>query len=373
MRKCAACAVFALLVGTATPTWAAPEYNIIDLGVLDPGDFGSQGFRVSANGYATGRTLGVSNQAFSWSQSGGTVGLPNLATHAYSAGNGVNNAGTVVGTASTTAFGSSPLPVIWQGGSVSQLPLPTGQTFGRANDVNSFEMAVGSVGSGISEYGVIYSGGGASIITTATGTGAFVRTAFSINDAGRVVGFGVDPSNAARNVGFVYDSATDTAFEVGALPGLNGALAFDVSEAGHVVGSSMLNQGSGLPFIWTDALGIDEIPLPAGTSQGSARGVNSAGWAVGTASSAYAIPFLYDGVMTYALADLLPAGSGWDLATNTSSSAMGISDDGVIVGTGVHNGDVRAYAMIPVPEPGAAVGLALLLPAVLRRRSRGAS
>ena len=33
---------------------------------------------------------------------------------------------------------------------------------------------------------------------------------------------------------------------------------------------------------------------------------------------------------------------------NTSSSALGINDDGVIVGTGVHNGETRAYAMVPV-------------------------
>jgi hypothetical protein len=33
---------------------------------------------------------------------------------------------------------------------------------------------------------------------------------------------------------------------------------------------------------------------------------------------------------------------------NTSSSALGISDGGVIVGTGVLNGQVHAYAMVPV-------------------------
>jgi hypothetical protein len=33
---------------------------------------------------------------------------------------------------------------------------------------------------------------------------------------------------------------------------------------------------------------------------------------------------------------------------NTSSSALGISDAGVIVGTGVFNGQTHAYAMVPV-------------------------
>ena len=80
--------------------------------------------------------------------------------------------------------------------------------------------------------------------------------------------------------------------------------------------------------------------------------MNSAGWVVGNDSSAFSIPFLYDGTNTYRLADLIPPNSGWDLSMNTSSSADGISDDGVIVGTGVHNSETHAYAMVPVaPSP----------------------
>ena len=93
---------------------------------------------------------------------------------------------------------------------------------------------------------MIYSGDSATIITQTTSNGSFFVTAFGINDSGRVVGQGIDPNNAARNVGIVYDIGQNMAFEVGALPGLNGALAFGVSNTGYVVGSSMLNQGSGL-------------------------------------------------------------------------------------------------------------------------------
>ena len=118
------------------------------------------------------------------------------------------------------------------------------------------------------------------------------------------------------------------------------------------------------------------IPLATGTTEGSARAVNSSGWVVGQDSSAFSIPFLWDRTTTYRLADLLPAGSGWDLDMNTSSSAEGISDDGVIVGTGVHNGETHAYAMVPVkatptpsptpsPTPGPATHFEVIAPPVV--------
>jgi hypothetical protein len=54
----------------------------------------------------------------------------------------------------------------------------------------------------------------------------FFVTTFGINDSGCIVAQGIDPNNAARNVGIVYDIGDSMAFEVGALPGFNGALAF---------------------------------------------------------------------------------------------------------------------------------------------------
>jgi hypothetical protein len=329
-----------------------PQYQIFDIGVVQVGDDASQGFGVSPGGIAVGRSLNnAGSEAFSWTLNGGIVGLPNLPGRSYCVSNSANDSGIIVGTGATTAFGSGRLPVIWQNGAVSQLPLPVGETLGDTNSVNASNVAVGSVDAGTNQRGAIYSGGSATIITQTTATGCFFVTAFGVNDSGRVVGQGIDPNNAARNVGIVYDIGQNMAFEVGALPGMNGALAFGVSNTGYVIGSSMLNQGSGLPFIWSDQGGIVAIPLATGTSQGSARAVNSAGWVVGDDSSAFSIPFLYDGTTTYRLADLIPPNSGWDLSMNTSSSALGISDDGVIVGTGVHNGDTHAYAMIPMAMP----------------------
>jgi hypothetical protein len=350
--------IFALSCFVGASVFAGtPQYQIYDIGVVQISDSASQGFGVSPGGVAVGRSFRSGGaQALSWTLGGGLVGLPNLAGRNYCVSNSANDSGIVVGTGATTAFGSGRLPVVWQNGVVSQLPLPPGQTLGDANHVNSSGVAAGSVNAGSLQRGTIYNSGSASIITQTTPGGSYFLTAFGINDSGRVVGQGIDPNNAARNVGIVYDIGNSMAFEVGALSGMNGALAFGVSNAGHVVGSSMLNQGSGMPFIWSNANGILPIPLAPGTSEGTARAVNSAGWAVGNDSSAFSIPFLFDGTTTYRLADLIPAGSGWDLSMNTSSSALGISDTGIIVGTGVHNGATHAYAMIPVgPTPTGAV------------------
>lgn len=350
---------------------AQPQYQIIDIGLVQSGDTGSQGLRVSTGGVAVGRSLrSNAAQAFSWTQGGGLVGLPNLAGRAFAVANGANDSGIVVGTGATTAFGSNPLPLMWQNGVVSQLALPAGQTVGGANDVNGSGLVVGSVNSGSLQRGAIYQGGTGTVISGTTSNGSFFLTAFGVNDAGLIVGQGIDPGNAAVNVGIVHNLANGTTFAVGALPGHNGALAFDVSNAGHVVGSSMLNQGAGLPFIWTAGSGMTAIPLPVGTSQATARGVNSTGWAVGNASSAFSIPFLFDGVQTYRIGDLIVNGGGWDLLTNTSSSALGISDNGIIVGTGVLNGVPHAYALVPVPEPATLAALGLGIATLLRRRTR---
>jgi hypothetical protein len=326
-----------------------PQYQIVDIGIVQGGDTASQGFGVSTGGIGVGRSVRTGGaQAFTWTSGGGIVGLPNLAGRTFCVSNGANNAGQVAGACASSLFGTARLPVIWQNGAVSQLPLPAGETLGDANDVNASGIAVGSIDAGSFQQAVIYNGASATVITQTTSNSCFFLAAFGINDSGRIVGQGIDPNNAARNVGIVYDNGSGSAFEVGALSGANGALAFGVSNAGHVVGSSMMNQGSGLPFIWTQAGGIVGIPLPVGTTQGSARAVNSSGWAVGTASSAFAIPFLYDGGNSYRLADMIPSGTGWDLSTNTSSAALGISDNNVIVGTGVFNGSVHAFAMVPV-------------------------
>jgi hypothetical protein len=202
MRTLTKISVLIASVAVAATATAAPQYQIYDIGVVQMGDTASQGFGVSTAGIAVGRSFQSSGtQAFTWTVGGGLVGLPNLSGRSYCRSDSANDSGMVVGTGSTTAFGSARLPVVWQNGVVSQLPLPSGQTLGDANGVNASGVAAGSVDGGSSQRGVIYNGGSATIITQTTLNGSFFVTAFGINNSGRVVGQGIDPTNAARNVG----------------------------------------------------------------------------------------------------------------------------------------------------------------------------
>ena len=128
-----------LCLAAITPALATtPQYQIYDIGIINTGDTASQGFGVSHAGVAVGRSIGTAgSQAFTWTVKGGIIGLPNLAGRNFAVSNSANDSGIVVGTAATTLFGSDRLPVIWQNGAVSQLPLPAGETLGDASSVNA--------------------------------------------------------------------------------------------------------------------------------------------------------------------------------------------------------------------------------------------
>ena len=199
LTKISVLIAWAAVAATAT---ADPQYQIFDIGVVQVGDTASQGFGVSPAGVAVGRSFRSGGaQAFSWTQGGGLVGLPNLAGRSFAVSNDANDSGVVVGTAATTAFGSGRLPVIWQSGAVSQLPLPAGETLGDANGVNALGVAVGSVDGGSTQQAVIYNGGSATVITQTTPNGSFFVTAFGINNSGRIVGPGHRPEQRGQECG----------------------------------------------------------------------------------------------------------------------------------------------------------------------------
>ena len=361
--------LLALPVASAQP----PQYEIISLGVV--GESFSGGQTISENGQFAG---GFTNDdPFVWQSTGGTTGLPSASGQPFSTPWGINNSGTMVGIGATTFFGSNAIPVAWQNGTATVLGLPTGEALGRAYAINNNGMIVGSVDGGSTEQAAMFSLSGAGVVLTQTLGGGTLQTAYGINDAGRIVGLALDPNNAAVIHGFYLDPGDTAAHDIGALTALghNSSIAFDVSSNGLITGSSSINGGAdGRAFLWSETDGMIEIALPTGTSTASGRGVNADGWVVGTAGGTFAVPFLFDGTDTYSLQDLIAlGGSGWVLDMGTSSGAFAIADDGTIIGRGMFNGQLTAFAMIrssAVPEPGSFSILGLIAISVVFRRRR---
>jgi probable HAF family extracellular repeat protein len=319
-----------------------PQYQIQDLGVVQSGDSASEAFGISISGAIVGRSIRTGgSQAFIWRNTTAMVGLPNLSGRSYCVAKAVLDDGTVVGSCATAASGSDRVPVIWRDGVVSQLALSPVQTSGEANAITRPASIVGSVNAGNQERAAQFGSAGSSVLTGTTPNGSYFVSALGINDSPLLVGRGADPANPARDVAIVYYLQSGVASEIPPLAGKNGGIAYALSASGWIVGASTVDRASPLPFISLPAGQPRAIPLPSGTTAGTARAVNTSSSAVGTASGGTAVPFLYDGAVTYRLIDLIPSGSGWDL-----SSAVGISEAEVIAGTGVHNGAVRAFAMI---------------------------
>ncbi len=362
---------FVLLAAAGSELSAQVEYSILPLSLT--GQQFSNGSALSNSGtYATGTS---DAGGILWDATDGIRNLPAHSDRAFTSPNAVNDMGVVVGTGAATFFGSNPLPLIWTDGTtVAALPLPAGQTIGRANSVNNAGQAVGSVNGGSLEAAARFSTTSSSVITETLPNGGRLTTAFGINNAGRIVGTALDPNNAAVTKGYYLDPGAATATDIGALTdrGHNSAIPFAISSNGWIAGSSSLNSGAdGRAFIWSESEGMREIPLLSNTTGGSARGVNANGWAVGTMASATSIPFLYDGNSTYALQDILDAsGTGWDLISGTSNAALAIADNGVITGRGLFNGEISGFVMVPnVPEPTCLMlcGIATLAGLSLRR------
>jgi probable HAF family extracellular repeat protein len=228
------------------------------------------------------------------------------------------------------------LPAFWSSATAAPTILPTRGRYwsGYVDSINRYGTMVGS-GYDYYDDQPIHAWAWANGKLNDLGIGQ----ANGINDAAQVVGTLSDPyPNEA-----VFYLGLDRYKLLGSLaPGkTTGAAA--INNQGIVVGSGVIhNPNSFFPFIYKDGK-MTAIPVPISTTGGAAAAVNDSGDVVGfygTPNLAYGHAFLYSNGAFTDLNNLLPPGSGWVLEEGT-----GINDSGLIVGTGLHNGQRAAFLL----------------------------
>jgi probable HAF family extracellular repeat protein len=279
---------------------------------------------------------------------------------------GINNAGTVVGTA---AIGGATLRAfVYRNGVLSPVD-PTSTRRSDAYDINASGQIVGwGVEPDGGDRGFVYDRGTLQYLNGYPGsTRSHAR---AINNRGQIVGEaevsdglpGPDPEQA-----FIYENGV-----MRPLDGIGGfeSRATDINEAGQIVGASFGGAARSSAFLY-DGGRVTEIVGAFGGDRSYADGINNRGQMVGFADDATGNQhgFLYDrGVLT----DLSAVTEGWDI-----SRAYDINDSQQIVATGCREDGggcftVRLDPIAAIPEPAhwAMLGVGAVLSGMLARRRR---
>ncbi len=271
----------------ASPLAAAPEYRIVDIGTLGgtsskAWDINNQGQVVGSAALSTGF-----NRAFLWTP-GSTDGVPSnpqmknlgiIGSRTNSTAYGVNNAGVVVGEA--TSASQTPLSFIWTQ-STGMLGLGV---VGLARKINDAGLVCGRTSTSI---GFVKAGvaGATELLDDLSPTGS---DAWAINNLGQVVG--ETPITAIPGI-FPYRwTALGGMVSLGTLQAGQPAFAFSINELGAVVGNADITtpttQTHGFRYTDEDGfLDLGTAPKPAGGFyiNSGARDINACGTIVGNVS-----------------------------------------------------------------------------------------
>jgi probable HAF family extracellular repeat protein len=326
-------------ITTSTAITATAVYSITDLGTL--GGSISYAWAINEAGQAVGGSYipGSTDHAFLW-QNGNMIDLGTLPGMVSSTATDINDHDQIVGVSGARAYK-------WQAGVMNKLPDFDGAS--SAYEINNLGHVVGYVNimdpssQQWLNHAAIWQNG--SLTNLGTFGGEAGARAKAINDSG-----------AIAITAYISPTVHALLLEGGVVTNLgNLGLEFSEPEAvnnhGQIVGYSKLASGVIRPFLWQGSGMIDLGTL--GGFYNVAYDINDAGQVVGmsqTASGAYHA-FLWEDDNQNSQSDpgelhdlnaLIPSGSGWDL-----TNALGINENGQIIGVGKHDGQQRAYLLTP--------------------------
>jgi probable HAF family extracellular repeat protein len=193
-----------------------------------------------------------------------------------------------------------------------------------------------------------------------------MTSARSINASGQVVGSSMDAAGHFRAVWFQAHAA---AADLGTLGGVE-SIAYDINDAGVIVGYAKLANGFSHAFSYANGVMTDLDPLNA-TKQSNANAINASGQIVGYVNRTGQHAALFENGQIIDLNDMVDLVSGGFVSL---TYALDINDLGQIVGYGETMGrQTHAFLLTPVsavPEPStlaAWIGGAALLGSIGRR------
>jgi probable HAF family extracellular repeat protein len=307
------------------------------------------------------------------------VDLGTLPGGSYSGANSINNRGEVVGWSNSGAGTTGMLhtqAVLWRKGSIRALTIPDGTFLSCATRINDrgqvliVPEAHAAVNSAIDvimpSYVLLWQEGKTVPVDISSANG--------LDNRGRVAGQGRGTRAA------VWSGGRQEA--VGGLPDNRVSIAYDVNDAGDIVGSAPTEDGKTSHAFLFSKGALTDLGIPPGLVSSQAQAVNNRGqvlvWAYTPTGHAQA--FLWEAgrytalckpgeedIWAYGLnnkgqavgsaggrAFLWTDGKRWDLNTLarnkpgwTLTEARSINEKGQIVGTGTVNGKERAFLLNP--------------------------
>jgi probable HAF family extracellular repeat protein len=333
--------VGALLCVGATNGVGAMTYTLTELPPIGstPASYYSFAYGINASGQVAGYGTSA-NGVLATTWNGNTP--TGLSTSPTSFSFGINNAGQVVGWNNGQA-------TLWNGSTAITLSQPTGLISSQANAINNAGQIVGQAGN-TDAHAIVWNGGVPTDLSAANGNAGIAR---GINSVGQIVGSSYPSGISGLSQATIWNGTTPTS--LGNLGGIT-SVANAINNAGKVVGWSSTNPvgpQNAYAFIWTGGTMTALVNL-ANAGGSVAYDINNAGQVVGdTIMTGGTHATLWQNNTPIDLnAVLNSSGLGWVL-----EDAFANNDRGQIVGWGFNPlGQQEAYLLTPsgvggVPEP----------------------